>query len=81
MTVFRSRVRRKWRRHEFVNRRLLDYTGRLPLAPGNYNFVYEQWEVWGPPKIGETATQYMQYVRANGRILKQYPKIVEVEPD
>ena len=79
--LFRRRIRRKWQRHSFLNRRILDYRGTFPLRPGKYRFNYEWWEVWGPPKIGETATQYMVYVRANGRILREKETLVEVEPE
>ena len=80
--VFRKRIRRKWRRYTFLNRQPLGWkVVKLPLPPGRYRFKYEWWEVWGCPKIGETATSYWAYVQKHGHIVRTQERVEEVEDD
>jgi hypothetical protein len=78
--VFRKRIRRKWRRYTFLNREALGWkVVKLPLPTGTYRFRYEWWEVWGCPKVGETATQYWTYVKTHGRIIRSQERTEEIE--
>jgi hypothetical protein len=52
---------------------------KLPLKAGTYKFITDHYDVRGLPCIGETGTEYLNYVKQYGILVKTTYKKVIVE--
>jgi hypothetical protein len=52
---------------------------QLPLKEGVYKFIIDHYDVCGLPNIGETGTEYLNYVKQYGILVKTIYKKVTVE--